>query len=331
MHVATVQVGTPPQKFYVVLDTGSPQRWLLSASSNDPNIKSRKRKYKSKTRKPTETTVSVTYMSMKIFGQLVEDKLTIAGYTMDNFKFLEVTEMSPALEKDEKFDGVFGLVLDMTSLVFHPTLLGLMQQWGLIEEYSVSFRFCGKQSTTGATIFERGDAVFGDVPNEYHYGHVVYLATTPSRLPTVSVTLIRFGDLVLCRDCHVLIDTGSYYIIGPKDLIKKIHLQMTFRDVTERGVYVECRHIYTYPELEVILGGTTFRIPAAKLIMEVVRGRDRKCLSGFMQKPTSEHSWILGMPFLHNVLTVFQPMYQRIGFAKVNCDSPPIQSTSVNS
>ncbi|TGZ69006.1 hypothetical protein CRM22_003978 [Opisthorchis felineus] len=77
-YVASVQVGTPPQTFYVVFDTGSPQRWLLSAESNDPNIKSRKRKYKSKTRKLTETTVSVTYVSMKVVGRLVEDNLTVS-------------------------------------------------------------------------------------------------------------------------------------------------------------------------------------------------------------------------------------------------------------
>ncbi|OON18037.1 hypothetical protein X801_06117 [Opisthorchis viverrini] len=51
--VTKVQVGTPPQTFYVILDTGSPQRWLPSAESNDPIVKSRKRRYKSRTRKPT--------------------------------------------------------------------------------------------------------------------------------------------------------------------------------------------------------------------------------------------------------------------------------------
>ncbi|OON18036.1 eukaryotic aspartyl protease, partial [Opisthorchis viverrini] len=206
---------------------------------------------------------------MSVVGRLVEDTLIIGGYTFQDFKFLEVTEMSRAPGKNTLFDGVFGLVLDMTSLEFHPTLLGMMQECGLIEEYSVAFRFCG----------------------------------------------IRYGELVLCSDCEALIDTGGYYISGPKELIKKVHLQMTVREVTEHGVYVECKHIHTYPDLEVTMGGTTYKVTADKLIMEEVRKRDRKCLSGFISK-NSESSWTLGLPFLHNFLTVFQLMDQQIGFAK---------------
>lgn len=111
-YYGEISLGTPPQKFEVIFDTGSSNLWVASSSCDSSC--GRHAKYnsaKSSTYVANGTAFNIMYGSGPVSGYESIDTLVTGGITVTGQEFAQVTDASGlgAAYKLGKFDGILGL------------------------------------------------------------------------------------------------------------------------------------------------------------------------------------------------------------------------------
>ncbi len=117
-YFAEVQVGTPPQKFLVVPDTGSSNLWMYSKKCNAVPCwyHSLYDSKSSSTYKEDGRDFSITYGSGSINGFVSEDTTKLGDATAPNFKFGEVTSVKGVAFLASQLSGILGLAYGTISV-----------------------------------------------------------------------------------------------------------------------------------------------------------------------------------------------------------------------
>merc|ERR550539_190682 len=113
-YYGQISVGTPPQNLEVVYDTGSSNLWV---SQIKPSILSKHHYYqhdKSSTYVANGTVFKIQYGSGPVAGYYSRDSVHIGDYTLDNYLFAEVNDVSGLGPHGlsyavGKFDGICGM------------------------------------------------------------------------------------------------------------------------------------------------------------------------------------------------------------------------------
>ncbi|KAF6210744.1 hypothetical protein GE061_013854 [Apolygus lucorum] len=106
-----VSIGTPPQNFKVLFDTGSSDLWIPS-SANKNNLCSFHNCYdhgKSYTYNNVQKDVTIQYGTGKMCGVVSEDSLRIGNLTIPGQRFVEAIDEDEFLQSEKHFDGIIGL------------------------------------------------------------------------------------------------------------------------------------------------------------------------------------------------------------------------------
>jgi cathepsin D len=112
-YIGAVSVGTPPQSFNVVLDTGSSDFWVAASDCSTCAIKNTFNPSSSSTiQQPQSPTgskeVQIQYGSGSVAGILAQDVVNMGGFTINPQTFLVVEQASQGL-LDEETSGIMGL------------------------------------------------------------------------------------------------------------------------------------------------------------------------------------------------------------------------------
>jgi len=107
-YVGQLSIGTPAQTFYVTLDTGSADLWVADSSCTESCNVPLFTSSQSSTFTSLNTPFNITYGSGQAAGTLVEDTVTMAGYTVKNQKFGAVDQVSNGL-LTQPYSGLIGL------------------------------------------------------------------------------------------------------------------------------------------------------------------------------------------------------------------------------
>uniref|UniRef100_A0A4W2HE09 Pregnancy-associated glycoprotein 1-like n=1 Tax=Bos indicus x Bos taurus TaxID=30522 RepID=A0A4W2HE09_BOBOX len=308
MYVGNITIGTPPQEFQVVFDTGSSDFWVPSDFCTSPDCIThvRFRQHQSSTFRPTNKTFSITYGSGRMRGVVVHDTVRIGDLVSTDQPFgLSVSEYG---FKDRAYDGILGLNYPDESFSEAIPIFDKLKNEGAISEPIFAF-YLSKKKREGSVV------MFGGVDHRYYKGELNWVPLIEEGDWSVRMDGISMKTkVVACSDgCEAVVDTGTSLIKGPRKLVNKIQKLI---GATPRGSkhYVSCSVVNTLPSIIFTINGINYPVPAPAYILKDSRGY---CYTAFKEQRVrrSTESWLLGDVFLRLYFSVFDRGNDRIGLA----------------
>lgn len=305
-----ITIGTPPQTFKVVLDTGSSNLWVPSQSCNSIAcfLHSTYDSSSSSTYKKNGSDFEIHYGSGSLTGFISNDVFTIGDLQVKNQDFAEATEEPGLAFAFGRFDGILGLGFDTIS-VNHivPPFYQLVNQ-KLIDEPVFAFYL--------SSTDEGSEAVFGGVDKSHYEGEIEYIPLRRKAYWEVDLDSIALGDEVAeLDDTGVILDTGTSLNILPSSLAEMLNAQIGAKKGYNGQYTIDCSKKQSLPDITFDLAGSKYSLPASDYILEV----SGSCISTFQgmdfPAPTGPLA-ILGDAFLRRYYSVYHLGKGAVGLAK---------------
>ncbi|XP_078276593.1 renin [Rhinoraja longicauda] len=318
-YFGEISVGTPPQTFKVVFDTGSANLWIPSAkcSSSYAVCESHDR-YNSSISTTYEANgkgFAIQYGTGRVKGVLSQDIVMLADIPVIQV-FAEATSLPANPFIFAKFDGVLGMGFQSISIDdIKPVFERILDQHILSEDvFSVYYNRDSHRRPGGELILGGTDPSY--YTGEFHYLKLVKKGFWQIGMKGISIN----GELTLCTEgCAAIIDTGSSYINGPAEDILTIFHAIGATPPAEGPFIVDCDQIQTLPHISFNLGGKNYLMKGEDYITKVSHYGEDECIVAFVGldiTPPVGPLWILGASFIGRYYTKFDHKNCRIGFAQ---------------
>jgi len=306
-YIATIEIGTPPQSFVVIPDTGSSNLWVPSSKCLSPAcfLHHKYDASKSSTYVANGEAFDIQYGSGAVKGFLSQDVASMGGLAVKNQVFAEVTSESGLSFIFGKLDGIVGLAWPSISVDgITPYFQQLMAE-GQVEKDLFHFYLNKDPKGESAMILGGIDTSFVEGPFSY--------------VPLVNTTYWEFlGDKVTvgthqaqAGPFHAIADTGTSLIAGPPEAINAL--------LANIKVNSDCSNIDANPNVTFTIGGKDYVLTPKDYVLQVTSFGKTECLAGFMPiqlPPQIGPLFILGDVFLSTYSAVFDVGNKQVGFAK---------------
>ncbi|CAF0960713.1 unnamed protein product [Adineta ricciae] len=317
--IGLLSIGTPGQTFFVDFDTGSTDLWVPSSECQSTcGYKTRYDSRKSNTSRPNDASFRITYGDGSyVQGQFVYDTVMVAGLSVANQAFAQAKNMSGF--SSSTFDGVFGLAYPSLATKGQTSVFYNMWQQGLINHPSFSFYF-----NPDPNVYPGGELILGGIDSSRYTGSITYTDVIIPAYWEFQLTNVQTNNHIICSNCRAILDTGTTLIVGPTNQIGLLNrlINGTYDSVT--GLYaVDCqnRSLDSFPNVDFLLGNTTFTLSALQYLLVVhLTGDKYICYTVFqgvnLHDSTGSLMWILGDYFLSRFYSIYDLYANRVGLAK---------------
>ncbi|KAK1368337.1 Aspartic proteinase [Heracleum sosnowskyi] len=223
-YFGDIGVGTPPQKFTVIFDTGSSNLWVPSAKCYFSVACFFHSKYKasqSNTYKKNGTSAAIQYGSGAISGYFSQDNVKVGDLVVKNQDFIEATKEPGVTFVAAKFDGILGLGFQEISVGHSVPVWYNMVKQGLVKEPVFSFWL-----NRNPQADEGGEIVFGGVDPKHFTGKHTYVPVTRKGYWQFDMgeVLIDGKETGFCeKECSAIADSGTSLLAGPTSVITMIN------------------------------------------------------------------------------------------------------------
>lgn len=211
-----IAIGTPPQTFKVVLDTGSSNLWVPSVScySIACFLHSKYDSSQSSTYKKNGSEFSIRYGSGSLSGFVSQDTLQIGDLKVQHQDFAEASSEPGLTFAFGRFDGILGLGYNTISVnKIVPPFYNMLHQ-GLIDEPVVSF-YLGDTGNDG----DESEVCFGGINQDHFSGNITRIPLRRKAYWEVDLDAITVGDESAdFENMGAILDTGTSLIALPSTL-----------------------------------------------------------------------------------------------------------------
>ncbi|CAN0914458.1 Aspartic proteinase A1 [Linum grandiflorum] len=224
-YYGEIGIGSPPQTFKVVFDTGSSNLWVPSVKcrlSLACFIHSRFKSSRSSTYSKNGTTAKISYGSGSVSGFFSQDSVTVGDIVVENQDFIEATKEPSAAFLAAKFDGILGLGFQEISVENAIPLWYNMVDQDLVKEPVFSFWL-----NRNAEGEEGGEIVFGGVDSDHYKGKHTYVPLTQKGYWQFDIGDVWIGNQSTghcgAGSCKAIADSGTSMLAGPTTVIAEIN------------------------------------------------------------------------------------------------------------
>ncbi|XP_069694793.1 lysosomal aspartic protease-like [Periplaneta americana] len=314
-YYGNMSIGTPPQHFSFVFDTGSPFIWVPSKKCVKGNkICEYHNKYdsaKSSTYEKIGSAFELKYGVGVIDGFTSSDTVTIGSITVRNQKFIEAEEIKGNPFLTAMYDGIAGLGYGENAEVT-PLLDNLYKQ-KLISRLAYSFH--PVRDTTNVNY--DAELILGGSDANTIIGDVVYEKLLDRYTWEFPLEKIKVNSRVVCTSCTAKIDFASGVIGVPATFMEKIHTLLEKANSLPSGRYmVDCKYVSSLPKIHFVIGGEKFSMEGEDYITQNCILDMCICMTVFESR-LHNSAWELGA-FFHKLFHIeYDLEHDQIGFAKV--------------
>ncbi|XP_042832680.1 renin isoform X1 [Panthera tigris] len=316
-YYGEIGIGTPPQTFKVIFDTGSANLWVPSTKCSPLytacEIHSLYDSSESSSYMENGTAFTIRYGSGKVKGFLSQDEVTVGGITVTQ-TFGEVTELPLIPFMLAKFDGILGMGFPAQAVGGVTPVFDHILSQGVLKEDVFSVYYSRNSHLLG------GEVVLGGSDPQYYQGnfHYVSVSKTGSWQIKMKGVSVRSATLVCEEGCMVVVDTGASYISGPTSSLRLLMETLGAKELSPNEYVVNCKQVPTLPDISFHLGGRAYTLTSADYVLKDSYGNDGLCtlaLHGLDVPPPTGPVWVLGASFIRKFYTEFDRHNNRIGFA----------------
>ncbi|KAB5529096.1 hypothetical protein DKX38_019177 [Salix brachista] len=254
-YLGEIGIGSPPQNFTVIFDTGSSNLWVPSSKCYFSIACYFHSKYKSSwssTYTKNGNFCEIHYGSGSISGFFSQDNVQVGDLVVKDQVFVEATKEGSLSFILGKFDGILGLGFQEISVGNVVPLWYNMVQQDLVDDEVFSFWL-----NRNPEAKEGGELVFGGVDPKHFKGKHTFVPVTKKGYWEITMGdfLIGSHSTGLCEGgCAAIVDSGTSLLAGPTPIITEINHAIG----AEGRVSAECKEVVShYGDLiwELIISG----------------------------------------------------------------------------
>uniref|UniRef100_A0A8C3NE11 pepsin A n=1 Tax=Geospiza parvula TaxID=87175 RepID=A0A8C3NE11_GEOPR len=305
-YFGTISIGTPPQEFTVVFDTGSSNLWVPSVFCSSPACRNHNRfnPAESSTFLSTNDTLFIAYGTGSMTGVLGYDTVDVAGINVRN-QIFGLAETEPGdFFYYTPFDGILGLAFPSIASSGATPVFDNMMVENLVDKNLFSV-YLSRDDEGGSFV------LFGAIDPYYTTRGISWIPLSAETYWQISMESVSVsGTPVACSSgCQAIVDTGTTLLAVP---IRAFRTLMRRLGASSSGE-ISCEAIRNLPSLIFHINGKEFPVPPRAY----VNGYCTLALQG-MDAPTEEGElWILGDVFIREYYVIFDRANNKVGLSRL--------------
>ncbi|KAG5984240.1 saccharopepsin [Claviceps digitariae] len=308
-YFSEITIGTPPQTFKVVLDTGSSNLWVPSQSCTSIAcfLHSTYDSSSSSTYKQNGSSFEIQYGSGSLSGFVSNDVMSIGDLKIEKQDFAEATKEPGLAFAFGRFDGILGLGYDTISVNgMVPPFYNMMNQKLLDEPVFAFYLGSGEEGS---------EATFGGIDSSRYEGKIEYIPLRRKAYWEVDIDSIALGDEVAeLEKTGAILDTGTSLNVLPSSLAELLNAQIGAKKGFNGQYTIDCGKVTSLPDITFNLAGSNYSLPASDYILKL----QDTCVSTFQGMDIPEPAGplvILGDAFLRRYYSVYDHGKHAVGLA----------------
>lgn len=315
-YFGRLDIGTPPQSFSVVFDTGSGNLMVPGEECQSAACQSHDRFSEADSSSVREVNcdgsnieagtesdeVTITFGTGHITGRCLEDHICV-GNLCSRGAFIASTDESRHPFASFTFDGVLGLALEHMAQGPSFSMMSRLSQEGKLLKPMFSVFLSDSDQ-------EASEITFGDIKTEHMASDIFWVdVTRPSGYWEVRIDDITLNNAPqsLCEDCQVAVDTGTSQLAGPTEVISKLTKML--------AVAQDCANYEGLPSLGFVIGGHILNLEPRDYVDKSDSGFCDVSLMSLDVPPPKGPLFVFGIPFLQKYYTVYDHSSTKVGFA----------------
>lgn len=308
-----ITIGTPPQTFKVILDTGSSNLWVPSVECGSIAcyLHSKYDSSASSSYKKNGTSFDIRYGSGSLSGFVSQDTMTIGDISIKGQDFAEATSEPGLAFAFGRFDGILGLGYDTISVNgIVPPFYKMVEQ-KLVDEPVFAFYLA---DTNGES---ESEVMFGGVDKDKYKGKITTIPLRRKAYWEVDFESISYGDdTAEFENTGAILDTGTSLITLPSQLAEMLNAQLGAKKNYAGQYEIDCSKRDSLKDVTFNLAGYNFTLGPHDYILEV---SSSSCMSTFtpmdFPAPTGPLA-ILGDAFLRRYYSIYDLGANAVGLAE---------------
>eukprot|EP01134_Creolimax_fragrantissima_P004597 CFRG4597T1 len=317
-YFGVVSIGSPPQSFKVIFDTGSSNLWIPSSKCPWTNIAcllhSKYDHSKSTTYRYDNAPFAIQYGTGSLDGFVSTDDISIGDIHVSGQKFAEAMNEPGLTFVAAKFDGILGLGFDNIAIDQLTPVFDNMVAQKVVEEPVFAF-WMNRKLDSSKPEQVGGEISFGGVDSNRYTGEFTTVPLSKKGYWQFSMDGFKMNGEELCPNgCEAIADTGTSLIAGPVEAVSKINALLGAKPMGPVAT-LDCDKLDGLPDVTLIIAGKAFTLTKDDYVMKMSAFGQTTCLSGFSGLRTPDDLWILGDIFIGKYYTVFDQGRNEVRFA----------------